>query len=102
MKNKKLVRFKNDVNPKVLEWMETQDNATEALVYLIEKEIFENGIRNMELYIPRKRSDEYFESLLNKKPAETKTVDKEVKQEVTKEKAPSTKKSDVLEECFDD
>jgi hypothetical protein len=103
MKNKKLIRFKNDVNPKVLDWMEKQGNATEAIVYLIEKEIFENGIRDMELYIPIKRADEYFENLLNKKPAEikkeTKAKAKPEKKEVEQE-AP-THKNTILDSYAD-
>ena len=60
-------KFKKGVDSKVLEWMELQDNFSDAVAYLIEKEIAENGIRNLVNFIPQKRSKEYFKSILGEK-----------------------------------
>jgi hypothetical protein len=48
----------------VKRWIELQDNFNDAVIYLIEKEIYSNGIRDLSSLIPKKRSDEYFSKML--------------------------------------
>lgn len=47
----------------VTNWALLQSNLNDALNYLIEKEIAENGLRNLADIIPSKRTPKYFESL---------------------------------------
>ncbi len=46
----------------LIEFAEKQGNFTDTIKYLIEKEIFQNGIRDLQTIIPTKRSDEYFKN----------------------------------------
>ena len=48
---------------KAKEWLKSQSHPEDALLYLIEKEIYENGIRDLSYVIPRIRSDEHFAAL---------------------------------------
>lgn len=58
------IRFRKNKH-KVIEWAEAQGNFNDAVTYLIEKEIAENGIRNLENFIPAKRTSEYWANILN-------------------------------------
>lgn len=53
------IRLNDD---RLIEFAEKQENFTDTIKYLIEKEIFENGIRDLQTIIPNKRSDEYFKN----------------------------------------
>ena len=55
------IRFKK-LNKKVLEFANLQSNFSDAVSYLIEKEIAENGLRDLSDFIPAKRSLEYLSS----------------------------------------
>lgn len=60
-------RFRQDCSKEILEFVKTQSNFSNAISYLIEKEIHENGLRDLAEVIPPIRSREYFENLLNSK-----------------------------------
>ena len=60
MPNQFTIRFKNTVDPRIIEFANLQDNFSDTILYLIEKEIGENGIRNLQTVIPPVRSIEGF------------------------------------------
>lgn len=62
---RKSLSFKRNVEPEVLEFLEKQSNYSDSILYLIQKEIAENGIRDMQLFIPSRRSIESLRELLN-------------------------------------
>lgn len=47
-------------------WIDAQSYPEDALTYLIQKELYEYGERDLSYAIPRKRNDAYFEALLQK------------------------------------
>lgn len=53
---------------KIQEWLELQSFDEDAIIYLIEKEIYENGMRNLGYIIPRLRDDAYFATLVKTVP----------------------------------
>lgn len=53
---------------KIQEWLELQSFSEDAIIYLIEKEIYENGIRDLGYIIPRLRNDDYFTALVKTVP----------------------------------
>lgn len=59
MKNVKRfsVRLKSE---ELITFVNTQSNLNDTITYLIEKEIAENGIRNLQNFIPAKRDKNYF------------------------------------------
>lgn len=60
------VKFKKqEENPDVIKFAAIQSNFADAVRYLIEKEIAQNGIRDLSNFIPQKRTKEYFKALLN-------------------------------------
>lgn len=63
------VKFKKDESKEVLEFANIQSNFCDTIRYLIEKEIAENGVRNLQKFIPPVRDENYFNS---NKPAENK------------------------------
>lgn len=48
---------------KIQDWIELQSYNEDAIIYLIEKEIYENGMRDLGFVIPRLRNDDYFAAL---------------------------------------
>ncbi len=59
---RKVIRFKNTISTKVKEFIKAQTNFSEAVTFLIEKEVYENGIRNLIKYIPALRDEDFFEN----------------------------------------
>lgn len=55
---RKSLSFKKNVEPEVLEFLDKQSNYSDSILYLIQKEIAEHGVRDMQLYIPSRRSIE--------------------------------------------
>lgn len=49
-------RLKKSVHPKVVDFCNKQSSITDSLLYLIEKEIAENGVRNLQEHIPSVRN----------------------------------------------
>lgn len=45
---------------RIIEFIETQSNLNDTIRYLIEKEVYTNGIRDIVKYIPAMRDEEYF------------------------------------------
>jgi hypothetical protein len=54
------VKFKINESPEVLKFANLQSNFNDTVRYLIEKEIAENGIRNLQQFIPPIRDKEFF------------------------------------------
>ncbi|MGD9678937.1 MAG: hypothetical protein AB7V16_11405 [Vulcanibacillus sp.] len=57
--NRFSINIKKD-KPHVIEFCSLQSNLNDTISYLIEKEIAENGIRNLQLYIPSSRYNDFF------------------------------------------
>lgn len=66
-KNLKGFSFKITKNEKkeIVDWIKAQSNLTEAIRYLMEKEIFENGTRNLAKFIPIERDAQFFKNISN-------------------------------------
>lgn len=61
----KQVYFKNsDMLNLVKQFLDKQNNFSDSIMYLIEKEIAFNGIRNLGNYIPQVRTKEYWENFI--------------------------------------
>ena len=56
---------RNRLDPKVNRWLAKQSFPEDAMLYLIEKELYEHGERDLGYVVPRKRNDEYFAKLLD-------------------------------------
>ena len=50
-------KFKKKEDPNIISWIEAQDNITDSIRYLIEQEILNEGIRNLQEYIPAVRKN---------------------------------------------
>ena len=48
-------RAKDNEHEAILKWLNDQNNVTDSIRYLIEKEIMQNGIRNLQNNIPSER-----------------------------------------------
>jgi predicted nucleotide-binding protein (sugar kinase/HSP70/actin superfamily) len=44
----------------LIQFVNMQSNLNDTIKYLIEKEIAENGMRNLQNFIPSKRSEKFF------------------------------------------
>lgn len=56
-----MLTFKQDTEQACIKFIEMQDNYTNAIRYLILKEIKENGYRNLNKFIPAQVTEEYFD-----------------------------------------
>lgn len=54
------IKFKKNEREDILEFANMQTNFNDTIRYLIEKEIAENGIRNLQEFIPPVRDKSYF------------------------------------------
>lgn len=68
MRNKKeiqssfSIKFKDTTDNRVLKFVAMQSNITDTILYLIQKEIAQNGIRDLQTIIPRIRDiDNFFD-----------------------------------------
>jgi hypothetical protein len=59
---KKIVRFKNGTDKRILDFVDMQSNFSDVVTYLLEKEVFENGLRDVSQFIPQIRTQAYFEN----------------------------------------
>lgn len=57
MEKRYSIRLNND---NLIKFADMQSNFTDAIRFLIEKEISKNGIRNLQKIIPAKRDEKYF------------------------------------------
>lgn len=57
------VKFAKYEKVEIIDFALAQTNWNDTVRYLIEKEIYENGIRNLSKIIPKERDNEYFDSL---------------------------------------
>ncbi len=48
----------------IMQFLDNQQNSSDTIVYLIEKEIATNGIRNLGNFIPQVRTREYWENYI--------------------------------------
>lgn len=53
---------RKNFSKEVKTWIKSQSDSRDALLYLIEKEIHENGHNDLAYIIPRYRNEEYFET----------------------------------------
>lgn len=56
------IRLKKNEKTEVIEFANVQENFTDTVRYLIEKEVAQNGIRNLQEIIPYVRDKNYFKS----------------------------------------
>lgn len=63
---KNLHKDRTKGSEKIIKWIEAQGHPEDALAYLIEKELYEYGERDLSYVIPRRRNDAYFEALLQR------------------------------------
>ena len=54
-RNVKTVSLKYTEDKRVFDFLEAQSNLSDSLVYLIQQEIKENGVRNLQCFVPSKR-----------------------------------------------
>ncbi|CAM4031977.1 hypothetical protein L1N85_06520 [Paenibacillus alkaliterrae] len=50
------LKTKKTEDPLVMQWLNAQSNLMDSLRYLIEKEIFQNGVRNLQAFVPVERN----------------------------------------------
>ncbi|WP_246079442.1 hypothetical protein [Paenibacillus piri] len=50
------LKTKKTEDPAVMNWLNAQTNLMDSLRYLIENEILQNGVRNLQMYIPMERN----------------------------------------------
>ena len=51
-----IFKLRHDEETLILEWFDTQEQFSDSIRYLIQKEIALNGIQNLQTFIPSKRS----------------------------------------------
>ncbi|MGL5381743.1 hypothetical protein [Clostridium sp.] len=54
--NQCTIRFKKDVDKRIIDFASMQENFSDTVLYLIEKEIAANGMRNLQEHIPGVRN----------------------------------------------
>jgi len=59
-----IVKFK-PTELSCIDYIELQDNYSNAIKYLIMKEVHENGMRNLSKFIPARLTNEYFDAISN-------------------------------------
>ncbi|WP_284642983.1 hypothetical protein [Paenibacillus silviterrae] len=50
------LKTKKTEDPSVMQWINAQTNLMDSLRYLIENEIYQNGVRNLQAFIPTERN----------------------------------------------
>jgi hypothetical protein len=50
------LKTKKTEDPLIMQWLNAQTNLMDSLRYLMEKEISENGVRNLQAFIPMERN----------------------------------------------
>ncbi len=50
------LKTKKNEDPLVMAWLNAQTNLMDSIRYLVENEIRQNGVRNLQTYIPMERS----------------------------------------------
>ncbi|RCW43101.1 hypothetical protein DFP97_114166 [Paenibacillus prosopidis] len=50
------LKTKKTEDPLVMQWLNSQTNLMDSLRYLIEREIVQNGVRNLQVFVPVERS----------------------------------------------
>lgn len=92
--NQITIRFKNSIDPRVIEFLNIQGNKTDTIAYLIEEELKKNGMRNLQKIIP----------LVRDLPAELPgEKEKEVKIKETAVNNVVEKEEDIeINDCFED
>lgn len=51
-----MIKLREDEEELVMEWLNMQTLYSDSIRYLIQKEIAENGLRNLQLYVPQTRT----------------------------------------------
>lgn len=103
MAEKKRVRplsLKKNEEKEIYDFVELQTNLSDTLVYLIQKEIAENGVRDLQMHIPAKRTIESVKELLdikNNNILKEVPVDQEVVEEKKVEENSESKEIEKVE-----
>lgn len=50
------LKTKKNEDPAIMQWLNSQTNLMDSLRYLIEKEVHQNGVRNLQAFIPMERN----------------------------------------------
>lgn len=50
------LKTKKTEDPLVMQWLNSQTNLMDSLRYLIEREIVQNGVRNLQVFVPVERN----------------------------------------------
>lgn len=91
------IRFKKS-KKQVIEFANLQGNFNDTITYLIEKEIAENGIRNLQMFIPIERNEEYFRHILREKTLYKNTETHNSNKEIFEETKNIIVNTDIVEE----
>jgi hypothetical protein len=51
-----VMKLREDEEPQIMDWLNLQGMYSDSIRYLIQKEIAENGLRNLQLYVPQART----------------------------------------------
>lgn len=97
-----IIRLKNQENVNTLKWLNSQTNIAESIRFLIELDVFANGIKDYSQIVPLNRSDEYLETYLKQMISQILSVkdikvDKSVK-DISIQQPHSEQKNQVLTE----
>lgn len=69
-----VMRTRDDEEQLVLDWLNLQSKYSDSIRFLIQKEIAENGLRNLQGFIPQSRSIESLRNQLSTMPVVLPTV----------------------------
>lgn len=100
------IRLRKDENENILKFCSEQQNFGDTIRYLIQKEIYENGVRNLQDYIPARRNEEYFKDLKKNNQVnstEDKKSNVKIEEKTEKDEGNSDKKNANLPnvpECY--
>ncbi len=76
---------------RIVKFLDMQDNFADVFRYLIEKEIAENGVRDLSLYIPRKRSIDNMRLQMGIDPSKFEVMESEILETESIIQKPSTR-----------
>jgi hypothetical protein len=71
-----VMKLRDDEEAEIMEWLNLQVTYSDSIRYLIQKEIAENGLRNLQLYVPQTRTIASIKAQLASVPAQVPDVSK--------------------------
>jgi hypothetical protein len=69
-----VMKLRDDEEIEIMEWLNLQITYSDSIRYLIQKEIAENGLRNLQLYVPQTRTIESIKAQMASVSAQTPVV----------------------------